>query len=190
MMHKMACLSFVLFALTACDPAANDTALTGEDIPGTPPALTAPTNALKPQHGASPSLTRLRVAAANGNAQAQFHLGLAYAEGNGIEPDAQQALRLWRSSTKLCGKKSPCQILPPVDLRCRDGERFTIVFLTRREAAYLFLPNNRVERLVNDALAGGIGFSGKQHSFEEHGKNTTLVTFGTKTEQTVCHRAQ
>jgi hypothetical protein len=146
-----------------------------------------PANTHQSLGGAASTIARLHSAAEKGDASAQFRLGLAYAKGSGVEPDGQQALHWWRSAAKLCGKRSRCQILPPVDFRCRDGHRFTIVFLTHREAAYLFLSGDSVEQLMNDRLASGIGYTGNEHSFEQHKSRVTLATLsGHRTKLTAC----
>ena len=118
----------------------------------------------------------------NGNPQVQYALGLVFAEGSaGDAPDPRQALRWWRSAAKLCGKKSACKILPPVDLSCRDGQQMTVFFSKNRGVAYLFLPHNRIERLIDTRVASGSEYMGRRHVFRQHHGQITVDTSMTTT---------
>lgn len=121
------------------------------------------------------AIADLYASAENGDPQAQFKLGLAYAEGNDTTVNVKEALRWWRKAAKACQHSAHCKLQPPVDFSCKNGRRFTITFLNTRDVAYLSFPDSKTfDVLYNARLGTGIGYRNKRFGFEEHEGHVTL----------------
>ncbi|MDD5586027.1 MAG: SEL1-like repeat protein [Alphaproteobacteria bacterium] len=120
-------------------------------------------------------MVRLLASAEKGDPKAQYQLGLAYAKGHGTVVNVNEALRWWRQAAKTCKKKPPCRLQPPAEFKCKNGQRFTITFVDKKELAYLALPNSTsFEVLHNAKLGTGIGYDNERFDFEQHEGRVTF----------------